>query len=820
MNKGILYEIQIYKYLIDNYKNYNSYLWKDVPFQYIFKCGLNNLISFIDDELIKKNDNINNAIDIGCDILMVNKDNEDDIILVQCKNYLDKNVCIKDIAGFSFLMAFSHIPIRGLLISNSDCSNRIKYKFELCSQYINDKIKFIQVPYIDTINEILQLSPSKFIPYEYQLDALAIIAKPENQKCIMQMPCGMGKTFIAIMLSKLFDNIIVLTPLRAYAQQLINNFKFHLADLDYNIVLVSMDGYRDSEFLLNNICSKNIFIATYNSVDIINTLLDKLNNSLLIVDEFHNLSYNNITNTEDQIYKLITTRKINKKLFISATPKIYEIIDENNVNEHSVNNYENIFGKIVYSYDLNMAIQNNYINNYQIIIPNNETENDQIEFIYSNMLYYGYKKCLIYCKCVEECEITKTKLEEINKTKYNFNLFNEIITYKTSGRKRLNILEKFKKNNNKLSFIISIHTLDECIDIPECDSIYMLNKVINPINIIQRISRCMRKMDNKIKSGIFLWCKKYTDLTRIANIIKNYDGSFINKILVKKINNINNIVEEKLNNESNNIDINSQKIKNIVEIILNNENINIENNNIENKLYTCEHCDRQFKNKKNLIYHTSQDVCSKNINVIKKNNKYTCSICNKDYTHLRCLRYHLANKKLNCNLTSKSNNNINNINNINNLVPFRNTPFDIDLTKMKDCFENPLSAINKIINNIHFNQDNPQNMNIINSNRRDDSVKVYDYNSENELCWITQNKYATCELLHNKSVNTMIKIPPRLKAKGYKLDPQKEFRLTAHIGYLEHDRATIRESINKIKNLTYDNHKKLLNNKNKLNLSD
>ena len=42
MNKGILYEIQIYKYLIENYLNYNSYLWKDVPFKYIFNCGLNN----------------------------------------------------------------------------------------------------------------------------------------------------------------------------------------------------------------------------------------------------------------------------------------------------------------------------------------------------------------------------------------------------------------------------------------------------------------------------------------------------------------------------------------------------------------------------------------------------------------------------------------------------------------------------------------------------------------------------------------------------------------------------------------------------------
>ena len=110
MEKGYKYELQSYNYLISNYINYNVFLWKNVPYKYIFDLKLDNLINQKQNNCNNETIEINNSIDISCDILMVNKDDDNDIILVQCKNYFDKNVCIKDLAGFSFLLAFSHIP--------------------------------------------------------------------------------------------------------------------------------------------------------------------------------------------------------------------------------------------------------------------------------------------------------------------------------------------------------------------------------------------------------------------------------------------------------------------------------------------------------------------------------------------------------------------------------------------------------------------------------------------------------------------------------------------------------------------------------------
>jgi len=126
---------------------------------------------------------------------------------------------------------------------------------------------------------------------------------------------------------------------------------------------------------------------------------------------------------------------------------------------------------------------------------------------------------------------------------------------------------------------------------------------------------------------------------------------------------------------------------------------------------------------------------------------------------------------------------------------------------MKECLAKPYIAIETVINDIHFNIDNPQNMNIINSNRRDNTVKVYDYDFKNELGWITQNKNAACELLHHKTVNILSKIPNKLKKNNIKIDSQKEFNLNKHIANLEYDKETIKESIKKINNITYDKHK-------------
>jgi len=101
--------------------------------------------------------------------------------------------------------------------------------------------------------------------------------------------------------------------------------------------------------------------------------------------------------------------------------------------------------------------------------------------------------------------------------------------------KRLKILKNFKMDKYKLSILVSVHTMDECIDIPECDSVYIMHKVRNSINMVEIMSRSLRIKDGKQKSGIFVWCEKYKELKKINDIIKKYDSDFITKLMIKGI---------------------------------------------------------------------------------------------------------------------------------------------------------------------------------------------------------------------------------------------------------------------------------------------
>ena len=140
------------------------------------------------------------------------------------------------------------------------------------------------------------------------------------------------------------------------------------------------------------------------------------------------------------------------------------------------------------------------------------------------------------------------------------------ITFNTNKKKRQEILTKFKYDNNFINILCNVHILDEGIDIPECDSIYLTHPNNNPINIIQRISRANRLDINDINkiAKILIWSKDEVKLeqimkniNKIINIKYGYESNeFVNKKIVNIVN-IENIIDTNMNiDTSMNIDIN------------------------------------------------------------------------------------------------------------------------------------------------------------------------------------------------------------------------------------------------------------------------
>ena len=191
-------------------------------------------------------------------------------------------------------------------------------------------------------------------------------------------------------------------------------------------------------------------------------------------------------------------------MFVSATP---------------IKNFMNITD--IYTYKWNNAIENKYICNFNIYLPDIPEINKYVEIIKNNyteqeiklikkaynliksMLFNGDKKCICYLTTIDKA-ITFNKIITFIASIFNIEIEREQIDCNTRRIKRSEIIKKFK-NSNKLFVLLNVHVLDEGIDIPECDSVYITQPNNNIINIVQRMCRANRIYKNKTECNIYLW---------------------------------------------------------------------------------------------------------------------------------------------------------------------------------------------------------------------------------------------------------------------------------------------------------------------------
>jgi superfamily II DNA or RNA helicase len=494
---GHTYEYYVLEQIKKDYEK--VWHWRDFPEKLMYE---NNLIK--DYDIFCKY-----RYDIGADLVAF-KDNK--YYFIQCKNYND-TILMENLAGFYFLL-FEY-NLTGVLYYNGTLSQRVK-------DLSTNKIHFINLPFNNNTIDIINNIKTPIITRDYQLEAYNLLLN--KKESVLSLPCGMGKTYTASLFAKNYDNVIIVSPLRYLAFQTLEHFKKYLG-ITYSPILISLDGKRKLEDINNYIKEKNIISSTFDSVDVVMQIIDKLKNVFVIFDEFHNLSDNNINDKNNNMNKLINYNC--KKIYLSATP----LKDFLNITD-------------IYNYSWNEAIQNKYICDFNIYIPDkNETYQTFVEliqktcnnvvdiklikkayFMLKSILYNGDKKCICYMTCIEfangMCEIlgwlSKLLNAEIEYWQIDCN------TKKTIREK---IINNFKQSI-KIAIIISVHILDEGINIPECDSVFITQPNNNMTNIVQRMCRANRILNNKTNCNIYLWCKeKKTDM--ILDYIYNNTGGFI-----------------------------------------------------------------------------------------------------------------------------------------------------------------------------------------------------------------------------------------------------------------------------------------------------
>lgn len=526
--KGDLYEFFINTYInaLDSTKN--SYLWKDVPEFILYQANL--ITCYNEHRLKRKSDKVNPLQDIGLDIITINNNNE--IIFVQCKNYTGvvKLACL---SGF-FMMMANHTDKMGYVYY----SNKITKKVQ---ENIPNRIILEHKPMI--LSQINRSDEIKL--YDYQKNIVELYNKyyEKNNRAIMSLPCGTGKTLMSCFISKKEYIVIFISPLKQFAEQNMQRYKQY--DPDREMLLIDSDGTRNVdeilEFIKNNIQKKILLSATYKSADIICEILEEYN-AFIIVDEFHNLSYNNIYNEDDSINKIINIEDESKILFMSATPRIYELEDNDDCDVND------ILGEMIYKMDFKHAIENKYICDYNIYLPILEDESlDELNEILENfdenemnkkccylfecVKKFGTLKCIVYIRLHNEIDEFIECFKKLNEMYYFYDLNMDSIKCTDDRKTRNDKLNKFR-NDECISFLCAVNILDECIDIPECNSIYMTYSSKSKVKNIQRMSRSMRIDKNNPKkiAKIILWCDEISETLTYMSSIKEMDIDFNTKI--------------------------------------------------------------------------------------------------------------------------------------------------------------------------------------------------------------------------------------------------------------------------------------------------
>ena len=594
-DKGDAYEIFIKHLLLDSGNYKMVHLWKDVPEAALFDCGI--MDDWNTSRLIRKSVRIGVLPDFGTDLLIM--DNTDKYSIVQCKHYDDsKNIDANHIGTFLAMVMRYHHNVNSILYATTTFGNFMNgfeelYKLKTITQPFNPA-RYLEL--LDTIYKPVKTEANtKQIPFDYQLEAITALTGKSRTVC--QLPCGCGKTLIAIKLCEAYNQTVIIAPLKSYCEQNLERFTSQM-DGSYAMMIIDSDGDGRNIDKIQDFVKKNekiCLFATFKSVDIINALVNYglLKDYYVVIDEFHNLSINDILEVEDdfedfqelensnleveeepdseeefdeeddieeeedfieeddieednntEMYKLLHSNA--RILFMSATPRLY---GEDIGYSEDCDIDEEIFGNIDYKMEMHAAITSGKICDYIVYVPTLSIDKtvglDKIQeevdikgydkellikarFIIRGMMNNGGRRCIIYLQTKEECRKMNTILADVGKNYFAVDVNSNYLISDLGKEERKLVLKEFVDKDG-YNFICSVDILNECIDIPECDSIFIAYPSKSKIRNIQRVCRANRKDKKNVDkvASIYVWADEYKDdLVDFISHLKEYDEGF------------------------------------------------------------------------------------------------------------------------------------------------------------------------------------------------------------------------------------------------------------------------------------------------------
>ncbi len=280
------------------------------------------------------------------------------------------------------------------------------------------------------------------------------------------------------------------------------------------------DTHKIKNFIENN--EKFIIFSTYQS----SLSLNSYKFDFIIFDEAHKTATQSEKTTG--FNNFVVNHKNSKKMFMTATEKICNIKNNDEIEVSMSMDNKDLYGDIISRMNIREAINVNALCDYQIIIHQDDVrklltkykitklQNKYKDTIMGNKIVEYYCKALIMKKIIQTYNIKRiiTKHTRVEYAKH-FSKILKNIFYKddididvfildglTKMNERKKVINKFRKS--ELSIICQARVLSEGVDIPECDTVVMIDDIESTIDIIQFMLRSFRTSSEKERAYIIL----------------------------------------------------------------------------------------------------------------------------------------------------------------------------------------------------------------------------------------------------------------------------------------------------------------------------
>jgi superfamily II DNA or RNA helicase len=535
------------------------------------------------DDVMKDRLNIP-TVDMGIDLVLRTMNGK--YIAVQAKYRTDINTTVtwKELSTFAGQMQVSGMFQMGYYVTNTYGINAQIRRAKSIVPIYGDFFSDLPTEFFRNIERMYRSEPIVMVslmprPHQIELVENTIEHLKENDRATAIMSCGTGKTLGAYWVDKQMDNrlTIVAVPSLTLVSQFFSDWVHQSVsdgtDISYllvgsdvdtedqvhckNGITVTTDEFEIYEYILMNMVDKKrkmVVITTYQSADKLQFGMTIIRDpDLIIFDEAHKT----VGGTDKHFNFLMFdwNVKANRRLFMTATPKVYNNVnDDNETGIVSMDN-KKLYGSEVFNYSTRREITDGYLSDYRIVtmfvndpyidhfINKNkladvdDLRTDSHHLVCAIMILKSLeeKTCshiLTYHNSIQSSQaFSKLLLDIAKRTNIDDVVCVQSVDGSMSSGKRKRIFGTFC--SKRYAVLTSSKVMNEGVNLPIVDGICFVDRRTSSIDIVQCIGRSLRLHKDKTVSNIIvpIKCNDINELDddtiygNLVNVLKSMADS-------------------------------------------------------------------------------------------------------------------------------------------------------------------------------------------------------------------------------------------------------------------------------------------------------